>query len=211
MRLIQILVVFLAFILLSFSKAAEENTIKPDPSAGSLVLLLSHLDPDTPSGTIRVTIENRSKKSVKVVAPPDIFRPWGKNNWWCCLAYKLHLRGADGRVRKFVCDTPQPPAKLPPPKPVIIDLLPGQSVGALVSIGVLSEVSPFWRDIGKAKQGVEHKGKYALTAEYDPSYVERNSGPKLAPYAGHKLTSNALYFKIKKTGTHNKAMDSEKK
>ena len=211
MRPMPILILTLTFMMLSFGASAEENATKPDAPTVGLVLLLSYRDSGIPSDTVRVTIENRSTKPMKIVAPPDISRPWGKDGWWYCGAYQLYLRSPDGRRHRFVCDTPQPPAALPPPKPVIIDLLPGQSMGALFSIGAPSEASPFWREVGKTKQRVQHKDKYTLTAEYDPSYVENNSGPKLAPYAGHKLTSNALDFKVKDTEPHNKAMDSDEK
>ena len=110
MKHITLLWPIFVLILFGSSGSAEEA----DGAADGLVLLVDYQQPGQPSNIIRVTIENRSKKPRSVVPPADIKRPWGAG-WWYCGSYQFYLHSATLGLRKYVCDTPRPPAAMPLP------------------------------------------------------------------------------------------------
>ena len=112
MKHITLLLPFFVLILFGSSGSAEET----GGTADGLVLLVDYQQPGQPSNIIRVTIENRSKKPRSVVPPADIKHPWGAG-WWYCGSYQFYLHSATLGLRKYVCDTPRPPAAMPLPSP----------------------------------------------------------------------------------------------
>ena len=212
----KLITLILPFILLStsgFSSSAEEAEV----SAHGLVMLLDFREPGQPSNTIRVTIENRSKKTIKVIAPVDIKRPWGEGGWWYCGSYQFYLNSATQGLHKYVCDTPRPPAAVPQPNPPkLMTLLPGQSIGALhtlplpIAVNAVKGIEPGepppslpnWGKTDEEGKSKPPRSGYALTVEYCP--VEYQSATnlgeigsestdlKLMPPKGKAISSNEL-------------------
>ena len=145
---------------------------------GELVLLLSWQDTAKPGAVIRLTIENRSRRPVRVIAPPDI-RTDGP--WWGLGAYDIRVAGPDGKPQSYQCLYPPLP-KIPVPEPPeTVVLGPGRSIGALVDMRRTS-AKPW--DVGK--------GKYTITATYEPGKTHFPDLAKELPLFGKKVSSNAL-------------------
>lgn len=198
---------------------------EPEFAAKGLILLVDFQEPGQPSNTIRVTLENRSRKPIKVIPPADIKRPWGEGGWWYCGSYHFYLHSATQGLFKYVCDTPQPPAAMPvPAPPEIVTLLPGQSIGTLLNLPLpraedaqkVSEsgdpylpTPPNWGRADDEGKGKPPRSGYALTVEYSPvgyelAMVRDASGAAvrigkgdLVPHPGKKIILNSLFCDVK--------------
>lgn len=233
MKLITLTLACIALTLFSARVSAQE----PEVAAHGLILLVDFQEPGQPSNTIRVTLENRSKKPMKVIPPADIRRPWGESGWWYCGSYQFYLHSATQGLYKYGCATPQPPAAMPvPAPPEIVTLLPGQSIGTLLNLSLpraedLQKVGesgephlPMGPNWGRAND--EGKGKpppsgYALTVEYRPvgyelamirdasGAVSRIDRGDLEPLGGKIIASKPLICAAKSKSEHNAALKNQ--
>ena len=175
--------------------------VQAEEASSELVLVLSYQEPDKASEVIRLTIENRAKKTIEVIVPPDIYRNSNssercflaapkKGEYFVCSAYKIYLQKPDGSIMMFDGSRHQQPAKMVPHFPKKTKLKPGHSRGALFNLGSLStwqiptapQVSEpprggsminHWKLV-KKKRIKGHEGKFLLFAEYAPGYAGKN-------------------------------------
>jgi hypothetical protein len=157
---------------------ADEVDAPSAVSDGELVLLLNWRDGSASGEVIRLTIENRSQGTIRVIDPPDIR---ADGCWWDFGAYDIRVAGPDGKQQSYQCLYPPLPKVPVPEPPKTIVLLPGRSVGVLVDLR---------RD--SAKPWALENGKYTITASYEPGRTHFPDLAKELPLFGKKISSKAL-------------------